>query len=61
MRLLFIAGALFAVAAAAEARVDRIEISSRSDVLEAKPFGDAGAYEKIVGKVHFKVKPERRG
>jgi hypothetical protein len=57
MRHLLIAVALFGVALTAEARVERVEISSRSDVLEAKPFGDAGAYEKIVGKVHFKVKP----
>ena len=57
MKLLLVAGALFVVAMAAEARVERIEVSSRSDVLEAKAFGDAGAYEKIVGKVHFKVKP----
>ena len=42
----------------AEARVERVEVLSRSDVLEGKAFGDAGAYEKIVGKIHFAVKPE---
>lgn len=40
------------------ARVERVEILSRSDVLEGKAFGDAGAYEKLSGKVHFAVKPE---
>ena len=40
------------------ARVERVEILSRSDVLEGKGFGEAGAYEKLSGKVHFAVKPE---
>lgn len=42
----------------ANARVERVEILSRGDVLEGKAFGDAGAYEKLSGKVHFAVKPE---
>ncbi len=41
----------------AEAWVDRVEILSRTDVLDGKPFGEAGAYEKIVARVHFKVSP----
>src|SRR5215212_4848816 len=49
---------LAAFASFAEARVDRVEILSRSDMLDGKAFGDAGAYEKLVGKVHFAVKPE---
>src|SRR5437764_9300139 len=54
-----IATILLAVwAAAVEARVDRVEIVSRSDVLGTKPFGDAGGYEKIIGKIHFAVKPD---
>ena len=40
-----------------QAEVVRIEISSRTDVLGGKPFGAAGAYEKIVGKVFFSVDP----
>ncbi|HZE56649.1 MAG TPA: alpha/beta hydrolase domain-containing protein [Chthoniobacterales bacterium] len=40
------------------ARVVRVEIVSKADVLEGKAFGDAGAYEKIVGKIHFAVKPD---
>lgn len=46
------------VAVATHARVARVEILSRSDVLEGKAFGEGGAYEKVSGKVHFAVKPE---
>src|ERR1700749_5163545 len=45
----------FAVISPAHARVTRVEISSRSDVLDGKPFGDAGAYERIAGRVHFSL------
>jgi hypothetical protein len=37
------------------ARVTRVEIISRTDVLEAKPFGDSGLYERITGRVYFAV------
>ena len=40
-----------------QAEVTRIEIASRTDVLGGKPFGAAGAYEKIIGKVFFSVDP----
>ena len=46
------------VVVTAQARVERVEILSRADVLDGKTFGDAGAYEKVIGKVHFAVKPE---
>jgi hypothetical protein len=39
------------------AEVTRVEITRREDVLGAKPFGAAGAYEKLVGKVSFAVDP----
>ena len=45
----------------AQAEVTRIEIASRTDVLEGKPFGASGAYEKIVGKVFFSVDPAHPG
>jgi len=48
---------LFA-AAGADAHVTRIEILSRTDVLDGRAFGLAGAYEKIVGRVYFAVNPE---
>ena len=37
------------------ARVTRVEISSRHDVLGGKTFSDAGAYERIVGRVYFSI------
>jgi hypothetical protein len=37
------------------ARVTRVEIASRADVLDGKSFGDAGAYERITGRVYFSV------
>ncbi len=45
------------LASVAEARVDRVEIVARADVLDGKPFGEAGPYEKIVARVHFKISP----
>ena len=41
----------------AQARVVRVEITSRGDVQEGKPFGNTGPYEKIVGRVYFAVDP----
>jgi hypothetical protein len=42
---------------AARAEVTGIEIASRTEVLAGKSFGDAGSYEKIIGKVHLAVDP----
>src|SRR4051812_37977023 len=53
-----LAVAFFTGATCAEARVERVEVTSRSDLLDGRGFGDVGAYEKVVGKVHFAVKPE---
>jgi Alpha/beta hydrolase domain len=39
-------------------RVVRVEITSRADIDNGKPFGAAGAYEKITGRVYFAVDPE---
>jgi hypothetical protein len=36
-------------------RVVRVEIASRADVLSGKPFGDAGSYERITGRVYFSL------
>jgi hypothetical protein len=44
--------------AAAEARVVRLSIERREAVLEGRPFGLAGAYEKLVGAVEFALDPE---
>jgi hypothetical protein len=40
------------------ARVVRVEITSRQDVLHGKPFGEVGAYERIIGRVYFSVRIE---
>ena len=46
-----------AAAVSARAEVTRVEIQSRSDVLVGRPFGAAGSYEKLLGKIHFSVDP----
>lgn len=42
----------------ADAQVERIEITSRETVADGHPFGLAGPYEKIVGRLHFALDPE---
>src|SRR5207237_8805385 len=37
------------------ARVTRVEITSRADVLDAKTFSNTGTYERITGRVYFSV------
>jgi hypothetical protein len=37
------------------ARVTRVEITSRADVLDGKAFGESGSYERITGRVYFAV------
>jgi hypothetical protein len=37
------------------ARVIRVEVASRSDVLNGRTFGDAGTYERITGRVYFSL------
>jgi hypothetical protein len=37
------------------ARVTRVEISSRHEVLGGKTFGESGAFERIVGRVYFSI------
>jgi hypothetical protein len=46
---------LFAFVLQLNAKVVRVEISSRVDVLGGKKFGDAGAYERITGRVYFSL------
>jgi hypothetical protein len=45
---------LFAVPSLS-ARVTRVEITSRTDVLGAKPFGESGPYERMTGRIYFAV------
>jgi len=49
---------LVAAATAAEAGVTRLEITRRETVLGGRPFGAAGPYEKVVGRVHFTFDPK---
>jgi hypothetical protein len=51
---LLVAGILVTTA---EARVVRVEVASRADIQDGKPFGNAGAYERIIGRVFFAVNP----
>jgi len=47
-----------------DARVVRLEIKSRVDVLNGRQFGDAGAYERITGSIYFSLamaNPHNRG
>lgn len=37
------------------ARVVRVDITSRADVLDGKQFGDTGAYERMAGTIYFAV------
>jgi hypothetical protein len=46
---------LFLITLAAHARVRRVEVASRTDVLNGKSFGDAGAYERITGRIYFSL------
>ncbi|MGH7603948.1 MAG: alpha/beta hydrolase domain-containing protein, partial [Gemmatimonadaceae bacterium] len=49
--------ALLFFSSAADARVTRVEIISRSTLQNGRAFGLAGAYEKIVARVYFAVDP----
>ncbi|HEY2857684.1 MAG TPA: alpha/beta hydrolase domain-containing protein [Terracidiphilus sp.] len=54
LRLIFLL--LIVCPTLAHARVTRVEIASRTDVLDGKSFGDAGPYERIVGRVYYSLK-----
>ena len=43
----------------ATAEVTRIDVATRTDVLNGRPFGLAGPYEKIVGKAWFSIDPAK--
>jgi hypothetical protein len=49
--------ALVLSAAPVYADVVRIDVTSRADVLAGKAFGDAGAYEKLSGRIYFAIDP----
>lgn len=45
-------------AAALGAEVLRVVIEDRQIVLDGRAFGEAGAYEKLTGRIHFAIDPE---
>jgi hypothetical protein len=47
--------ALALMVAPLDARVTRVEISFRTDVWNGRGFGDAGTYERIIGRVYFSL------
>lgn len=49
---------LCSLAAVARAELVRIEIRERSDVLDGRAWGKAGAYERLAGRALFEVDPE---
>lgn len=52
------AGALvLTVSPGARAEVRRVTVESRADVLGGRPFGPAGAYEKLAGTIEFVFDP----
>lgn len=56
LRLPFVSILLFfLIVSPLHARVTRVEITSRANVLNSKTFADAGAYERITGRVYFSL------
>jgi hypothetical protein len=55
LKLNWIAWLLLLIVVPLNARVVRVEVTSRSAVLNGKTFGDAGAYERITGRVYFSL------
>jgi hypothetical protein len=53
--LIFVLAASVVITSPLHARVVRVEIASRTDVLGGKAFGDAGSYERITGRVFFSL------
>ena len=47
---------ILSLASPIDARVTHVDIESRSDVLNGKTFGTAGAYEQVTGRVYFSVR-----
>ena len=55
LRVFLVAVFIFSCASRLNARVKRVEITSRTDVLGGKAFGESSAYERITGRVYFTV------
>ena len=55
LRVFLIALLILVCGSQLNARVKRVEITSRTDVLGGMAFGESGAYERITGRVYFAV------
>ena len=49
--------AVLLIAAPARAEIVRIEVKSRTPVLDGKAFGATGPYERLAGTIYFAVDP----
>lgn len=47
---------LLAFAPAVRARVTRVEVTSRTDILNGQRFGDVGSYERITGRIYYSLR-----
>ena len=56
-RALLLFGLVGLVAAPVSAEVVRIEVQSHSDLVGGQPFGAAGPFEKLSGRIYFAVDP----
>ena len=56
-RVLGVAAAILLIAGGAEARITRIEIVDSEPAFGGASFGDAGAYVRLVGRVHGELDP----
>ena len=56
-RVLGVVAAILLIAGGAEARITRIEIVSSEPAFGGASFGDAGAYVRLVGRVHGELDP----
>lgn len=54
---LVLAGTLLLAPAAAQARVVRVDVATRTPLAGGASFGAAGAYDRITGRVHFAFDP----
>jgi len=57
LRRILLVLTLFGTALPLFGRVSRVEVQRRDEVLAGKSWGSAGQYEKLVGRVYFKVNP----
>ena len=57
-RTLFLLSWIVFLGPLAQARVVKVEVSGREPVLDGKPFGLAGSYERIAGTFRYAVDPD---